>query len=211
MSVNVAATGGRTVTMLGESGAGRGAQLLEADAFEDRRHEDVDPGAGLLDRRDLGVDVDLVVVAGRRRLREHHDRLGAGVPGEDGAALDATRLHRPVEPADEQHRVDVGGDGLLGVGPGGTAAQEGGAGEDGDGPAAGAGEPVADGGGRVEAAVEGRGDHAVRGGEQEGRAVVTDDACGGAVGMFGEQGDPAVTPPVRGERGRVHRGLLIAR
>ena len=51
-------------------------------------------------------------------LREHDDRVGAGVPGRGQVALEATRVEVPVEPGDEQHRVDVRDeDVLLGLEP----------------------------------------------------------------------------------------------
>jgi hypothetical protein len=46
------------------------------------------------------------------RLREHENRGGTGVPRDCDAAVDATGLHGTIEPARDEHDVDVRGESL---------------------------------------------------------------------------------------------------
>ena len=52
---------------------------------------------------------DRVEVVGQVGLGEHEHRVGAGIPGQGLAALDAPGGDGPVEAAGEEHEVDVGG------------------------------------------------------------------------------------------------------
>ena len=57
-------------------------------------------------------------------LREHEDGVGPGIPRQRLAPLDATGRQRSIEPADEQHEVDVGGEQLVLVTTGCTSSQQ---------------------------------------------------------------------------------------
>jgi len=76
------------------------AERVDPDALERGRHRDHD--ARMLRRHP--VEVRRVR---RCRLAEHDHRHGARIGGEGDAAVEAARLHGPVEPAGDEHDVDV--------------------------------------------------------------------------------------------------------
>ena len=85
-------------------------------------------------------------------LGQHDRRHGAGVPRERHEPVDAAGLHRAVEPAHDEHAVDVGGELLGVVVHGRSAGQQRGAGQHRHGRPVGHGHPVADGRGPGRAA-----------------------------------------------------------
>ena len=67
--------------------------------------------------RGVGVEVGFI---------EDDDGGGAGLVGEGQVALDTAEIEIPVEPGDQEHDVDVGGDQLLGFAIAGRHGGEGG-------------------------------------------------------------------------------------
>jgi hypothetical protein len=91
-----------------------GTKFIDTDAFLHRGHDDIDAGVGgtyfvggLL-RIDLGRAIS-------RCFGEYDNGLGASIATDSGAPLNATVLHWSIEPADQQHLVDVGSELLFAV------------------------------------------------------------------------------------------------
>ena len=98
--------------------AGREQRLHAIDPLA-RHVADGEDGHADRDHLRLG---ELPGVVADVELREHDDRIGAGVPRRREVALQAARIEVGVQPGHEQHRVDVGDeDVLLGFQPRGLA------------------------------------------------------------------------------------------
>jgi hypothetical protein len=91
-----------------------GTKFIDTDAFLHRGHDDIDAGVGgtYFVGGSLRINLRRAI---SRCFGEYDNGLGACIATDGGAPLNATVLHWSIEPADQQHLVDVGSELLFAV------------------------------------------------------------------------------------------------